>query len=625
MTGLEPHPVFRLPTQEEARAMGPDRFGAVILERARRMQLELDDPLEYGYKPPIWHVADELLEDGKEVVLIDPAWDVEDPAIRRIRPPDFLKEAVRRRELGLGPVKITGRRELFISGANGASKSEYAARKLSRILQKIPKALTWAFHETEKESIDRQQPLFVRYLPPKIRQIVLATGRYKQGAIANVSWTQKNGFTEKSFVLPSGSQHTFKFYKQEEQTVEGAQLHGAWCDELVPLELISTLRFRLMKHRGILLITFTPIKGWTPSYQEYAEGSNVLLEVDASRLPIKDKTGQETGEFEKVPRVAIAGPGSLGNLKANILWMHSDDNLFLDKKELDEVLRGATRQTVLERGYGVATKAFANQFPRFNRNVHVIGPDRIPKEGTDYHYVDPCEGRNWFQIWLRVDPRGRMFVRREWPSYGHPAAYLPGIGEMGPWALPGAAADGKPGPAQDPLGWTLSQYAAEIDRLEERPALPEGSQGSISNFQRRMTEGEKIADRWMDSRAGNRPTQSKDHYTTLIEQMADLDFDFRPASGQAIGEGVSLINNALGYDDQVPIGVYSPTLARVNEPMLFVSSECPNLIYALQNWTGKDGLKGACKDPVDVLRYAMESEPIYIGNEQAAFVKGGAY
>jgi hypothetical protein len=649
MTGLEPHPVFRLPTQEEARAMGPDRFAGVIRERARRMELEIDDPLAHGFEPPIWRLIDDLLVEGKRVCLVD---------YPQLLPKDWTKSQAPQ-------IELVGRRELFVSGANGASKSEYAAKKLSKILRNIENALCWAFHETEKESIDRQQPLFVRYLPPAIRRQVMATGRFKQGAIANVSWTQKNGFTEKSFVLPNGSQQTFKFYKQEEQTVEGAQVHAIWADELVPLELVSTLRFRLMKHKGILLVTFTPIRGWTPTYQEYAEGMRLVLEVEALRLPVKKPRGKNAelgtrnaergtekeeesatadssgGEFEivgyeKVPRLGIAGPGSDGNLKANIVWMQSDDNVFLDKKELDERLRGATRQLILERGYGVATRAFANAFPKFSQAVHVIAPERVPKEGSNYHVVDPCDGRNWFMLWIRIDALGRWFVYREWPSYGHPEAYIPAVGELGPWTLPGAAADGKRGPGQDALGWSLSRYITEIERLEgkkQREAAAGFDARSVSlkvtrpqrpGLQKRADNGERISDRWMDSRYGNRPTQSKEHYTTLIEQMSDLDMEFRAASGDQIGEGVTLINDALDYDDTIGPGKYSAVLSRINEPKLFISRNCPNTIYALQNWTGKDGQHGACKDPVDCLRYGLKAELIYIGNEEAAFVRARA-
>ena len=48
-----------------------------------------------------------------------------------------------------------------------------------------------------------------------------------------------------------------------------------------------------------------------------------------------------------------------------------------------------------------------------------------------------------------------------------------------------------------------------------------------------------------------------------------------------------------------------------NEPRLFISSECVNSIYALKEWTGADGRKGALKDVIDVLRYAVLADLIY--------------
>jgi len=42
-------------------------------------------------------------------------------------------------------------------------------------------------------------------------------------------------------------------------------------------------------------------------------------------------------------------------------------------------------------------------------------------------------------------------------------------------------------------------------------------------------------------------------------------------------------------------------------PRLFVSEDCPNTIYALENWRGVDGEKGATKDPVDCVRYFYTS------------------
>jgi phage terminase large subunit-like protein len=644
MTGLEPHPLFTLPTREQALAMGPERFEALISERAKRMELERDDPLNNGYESPIWHLIDDMLCEGKRVCLIEH--------------PDILPADLRK--TGSPQLELIGRREILLHGANGASKTEYAGKKVVKVLRSGDAKRTWSFHETGPASIARQQPIIYKYLPLRIRRIVEATGRYKRGVVANVSYSQKNGFTEDTFVLDNASQHFFKNYAQEDKTVEGDQLDAAWLDELAPLNLVKTVRFRLVRRKGLLIVTFTPIKGWTTTVQEYRQGAKKVLEVDAELLPIKDANGKPTGHLEKVPRIEVAGPGTEGSLKANIVYLHSSDNPYFDKTELFELLRGARRQLILERAYGVATKAFANQFAKFSELVHVVEPDRIPKEGTNFHIVDPVAGRNWFMLWMRIDPNPivrpdgteayRRWIYREWPSTDHTglSAYIPGIGDPGAWTLPGNSADGQRGPAQDAFGWGLDRYKVEILRLEghkaiaaaeamgpekkqaapamlpgDRPAVRKSPYLNAAAGPVVTSGGEAIAERLMDSRYGAAPMQDNERTTTLLEKMRDEQgMEFLPASGKDIGEGVQMINDGLDYDDQVPLGDYSPSLARINAPLLYISRECPNLIYALREWTGKDGLHGASKDPVDCLRYGFEADLAYIGEDAFAW-KGG--
>jgi hypothetical protein len=81
-----------------------------------------------------------------------------------------------------------------------------------------------------------------------------------------------------------------------------------------------------------------------------------------------------------------------------------------------------------------------------------------------------------------------------------------------------------------------------------------------------------------------------------------MGMEFKSADGRSIDEGVDLINNALAYDPDRPVGTG-------NEPRLFISNACSNLIYSLKEWTGADGNKGACKDPLDCLRYALTASP----------------
>jgi hypothetical protein len=59
--------------------------------------------------------------------------------------------------------------------------------------------------------------------------------------------------------------------------------------------------------------------------------------------------------------------------------------------------------------------------------------------------------------------------------------------------------------------------------------------------------------------------------------------------------------------------------------MLFVSEECRNLIDCLRMWTGADGLKGAAKDPIDLLRYAATDDISFVDETAIGSYGGGSY
>lgn len=280
---------------------------------------------------------------------------------------------------------------------------------------------------------------------------------------------------------------------------------------------------------------------------------------------------------------------------AIILYYHTSDNPFEGYDTMRETLEGASREEILCRAYGVPSKAIVQRFPRFRDAIHVLSPDQIPKIGTNYQIVDPAGNKNWFMLWIRVDPLGRHYVYREWPC---PGQYIPGIGDLGHWAeADGRLADGKAGSAQVGLGWGLKRYLEEMQRLEQ---------------------DETLAERWMDSRFGNTPSQKADHSTTIIEEFMDLGVVFQPAPLDPINEGISLINSLLDYTESDQPEENSP-------PHLYISSECLNTIFALKIWTGKDGPHGASKDPIDCLRYAAVGKLVDFNAQELTLVDGGAY
>jgi hypothetical protein len=87
---------------------------------------------------------------------------------------------------------------------------------------------------------------------------------------------------------------------------------------------------------------------------------------------------------------------------------------------------------------------------------------------------------------------------------------------------------------------------------------------------------------------------------------------------------IDMINSALFYDVKEELGKFSAELGRLNEPQLKVVETCPNVIYSLSHWSGKDGQRGACKDPIDCIRGLFLSGIDFSGGRQLVW-RGSAF
>jgi phage terminase large subunit-like protein len=543
---IQAHPVIDLPTEHVLIDWGQEISRKFLWERHWRIERMATDPFHFGYVPPHWKLCESQFGDGCKILLI--------------------------------------------MGGNRSGKSRYAAWKLMQTLCSEPGKRAWAFQTTGPNSIEMQQPYVHEYIPAEWKTA-------KKGQITDISYRRKTGFSESTFILPNESQCWFRNYAQDITTIEGGEVDMIWFDELVPLDWVETAYYRLVTRNGLMVITFTPIEGYSPTVKDFLQGAKTIRSSDADLLPI-DPANPARG-FHQVPVLQHCLKGG-----RRIAYFHTAWNPFSGWDRLRETLVGASVEEIKCRAYGVPTKSIQNRFPKFNEDVHVIDPARIPTKGTWYHVVDPCNGRNFFKIWATVIPTGQIIVAREWPQVGD---YIPGIGDPGPWAIPdGKLADGKRGPAQKPMGLSLRQYVEEINRVESELATA-ADLPAIT-----------VAERRMDSRFGNTPTLQKDSTTTLIEQFADLDIHFTPAAGEHQQEGIDLINDALFYKADQPVGP-------LNQPRILIASCCTNTIFALKEWTGADGKHGASKDPIDVLRYLILADPIYIDDTGPAIQGGGSY
>lgn len=517
-----PHQILTPPTDEEIATMEPQdlidlhKFYHDAVDNAEK------DPYRYGFRLPHWTKAEEQLTQVTEVVAL---------------------------------------------GGNRSGKTQWGAFSIVRAAVENPKSEIFCFAQTSEVSIRQQQSAVWDWLPAEMRT-------KQTSASAYVSYTKKNGFTDSSLILPNGSQIIFKTYSQYQNNptiLEGAELGsrnptwhniGVWLDEyLLGPELISTLRFRLATRNAKMLVTFTPIDGWTEVIKEYLDGAMMIESRHAELL--KD---------ELVPYVQRSKKRN-----ASIHYFHSQDNPFGGYDRIKENLIGRPREEILIRAYGVPVKSQATKFPKFNTAVNVISPDLIPTEGvTKYHIIDPAGAKNWFMCWIAVDSGGTFYVYREWPGVD--------VGDWAEWKsgkwVPGEGAKGQ--------GYGIRDYA---DLIREH----EGD--------------EEIFERLIDPRLGAARYQAADGASSIIEDLAEAGIICIPAPGLEIDDGLQVLIGKMAWDT-------TKAMDSVNRPRFYVSRDCENIISALSEYTGEQGLKEAWKDPIDVLRYAAVADVDHVDSQK---------
>lgn len=629
------HPVLAVPSPAEARALGEANWRQMMARREEIIAAEKLEPLDNLWEPPIWRVCDCLL--GMPWI---PAQEAE----------------VVRQRLGFKKKVST----LLINGAQRGGKTQYSCSRVMRILRRSTGRRAWMLHENMEMSREYHQAPLYGYLPSSLR------GEMVRDKTAYIAYKQKTGFSEASFVLPApenetGSQCTFKAYEQDMHSVQGGNLDIISPDELVPIEWVNEMRYRIAERDGWMIITFTPVQGYSPTVKEFQDGAVTALEVPAYLLPADNGepdlarqlglTGEELKELYRAeeerrasyypqsrpdPLTEILGesgtgsgtretrPSNGGNYEMvprvlrcmdperAVVFFHLGDNPYGNPKGVWQKMK-RERSAILERAYGVATKNMTARFTKFRRKAHVIPPGNIPKEGTNYLIVDPCNGRNFMMKWYRVTPE-RSYLYREWPGNYH----IPDVGVPGPWALPdGKVPDGRRGPAQNVFGWGLRRYKKEIARLEGWKDYEKGrpehmtEDDWIDSLDPLNGSRENIQERFIDSRFASTPQMTKDRPKTLITEFEEIGMFFTPTPGDDIEEGCTLIDAALDYDTNQPVSA-------LNQPKFQVSAECENSIFALLTWTGrtKEGrrdLDGATKDPIDCDRYFFLSDCAYLG------------
>jgi len=540
LTEVTPHPYYVSPTRaqvEAAMASGAESWDTLVTllnKREEAIRMEKKDPWNWGVLDlSHWNDARELLKKYNR---------------------------------------------LLISGGNRSGKSMFASRNVMETLVDKPNANVVCFSMTDKTSIRDQQPSVYNWLPLEWKFM-------RKGRTQGINFSIKNGFTDSNFVCPNGSRCWFMHYSQQEDILEGYECDLIWFDELVPYELLKTADFRVVTRAGKILVTATPITGWTNTVNEFQSGCRIVRSRKANLLA-PDRI-----------HVHGCGPGEMPYIAeclredSAVIWFHTDLNPYQPEKEMRRVLQDANSVMTKIRYYGYTEKTLGCWFPKLSK-VHVVKPEAIPEDGTNYMVVDPAGQRNWFMLWLRVDKSGKMFVYREWPS----------LEEYGEWAVPSTKPEGALGPAASSMGFGLKDYETVICEKETRDG-----------------KREEIIDRLIDRRAASTPTATSDGGEDLrqvIERTTSLAFTLAPALH--IEDGISQINSLLSWNEDEPLSV-------INEPKLFISERCGNLLQCMANVSSAAADKNKWKDPVDCLRYLITAQPSYVSDGLAAVAGGGFY
>jgi hypothetical protein len=222
--------------------------------------------------------------------------------------------------------------ELWVLGGNRSGKSRSAAWLVMRSLLENPNTEIICWSQNESASIERQQPYLWEMMPQEFK-------KKQKDEVTKINYSKGTGFAGGKFILPNGSVCYFKYYtqfQQDDTTIEGAKLGapkkgcgfiniGTWCDEYLGNEdLLKRLRNRCGDFDSKILLTFTPIHGYTQTVGTMLDGAKTVESLPASML------GGRMMPFVQQPMNSFGEP--MENVA--VVYYHSERNPFSNWKRL---------------------------------------------------------------------------------------------------------------------------------------------------------------------------------------------------------------------------------------------------------------------------------------------------
>lgn len=198
-------------------------------------------------------------------------------------------------------------------------------------------------------------------------------------------------------------------------------------------------------------------------------------------------------------------------------------------------------------------------FKTFDPNIHVLKEEIRPPFGANvWNVVDPHSDKPFASIWAFPDARGDIYIFDEWPN-------------------------------------------EEFHKMHNCQLTIHDYKKIFSDKEAGLNIHKRIIDRHFAD------TPAAVNKRTLRQELQSIGMNYWPSykAEEEIETGIERVRRNLAYDTSKP-------LSSLNQPKLFISPKCKNVIKALSNWArdpdnGKP--KENFKDFCDVVRYLLMDNP----------------
>ena len=228
----------------------------------------------------------------------------------------------------------------------------------------------WVVSLTNEVQRDVAQGEILRWLNPDwIKNVAVRKGKSNDLKNAIID------FIEIENVEGTVSRIGFKSCDQGREKFQGTSLNWIWFDEEPPKEIYDECLMRIIDTEGDIWGTMTPLKGLTWVYD----------------VIYKNETNNPEIEYRF------------------FAW---EDNPFLSKKEIENLIQALPEKERLSRQYGQFMSSSSALFGDFNEKFHSIEPFLIPLSWRRYMAVDYGYDMS-AALWFAVSDENRVYCYNE--------------------------------------------------------------------------------------------------------------------------------------------------------------------------------------------------------------------